>query len=164
MHFREHYGIVEKENRKRRMKRGKMKFRKAKQDDKEEILALYQSLIGTPYCAWGNGYPGEQEFDYDMSRNALFCMENEDGEIIGTITVDEDPQVEALTCWSKTLQPSAELSRLGVRTDMQNQGIARQLLQHGMEELKNREKRVCIFSCVKQIKKHFALMKNCILT
>ena len=27
------------------MKRGKMKFRKAKQDDKEEILALYQSLI-----------------------------------------------------------------------------------------------------------------------
>ena len=28
------------------MKRGKMKFRKAKQDDKEEILALYQSLIG----------------------------------------------------------------------------------------------------------------------
>ena len=98
MHFREHYGIVEKENRKRRMKRGKMKFRKAKQDDKEEILALYQSLIGTPYCAWGNGYPGEQEFDYDMKRNALFCMENEDGEIIGTITVDEDPQVEALTC------------------------------------------------------------------
>lgn len=108
-----------------------MKFRKAKQDDKEEILALYQSLIGTPYCAWGNGYPGEQEFDYDMKRKALFCMENEDGEIIGTITVDEDPQVEALTCWSKTLQPSAELSRLGVRTDMQNQGIARQLLQHG---------------------------------
>ena len=37
------------------MKRGKMKFRKAKQDDKEEILALYQSLIGTPYCAWGTG-------------------------------------------------------------------------------------------------------------
>ena len=53
------------------MKRGKMKFRKAKQDDKEEILALYQSLIGTPYCAWGNGYPGEQEFDYDMKRKAL---------------------------------------------------------------------------------------------
>ena len=24
----------------------------------------------------------EQEFDYDMKRNALFCMENEDGEII----------------------------------------------------------------------------------
>ena len=100
-----------------------------------------------------------------MKRNALFCMENEDGEIIGTITVDEDPQVEALTCWSKTLQPSAELSRLGVRTDMQNQGIARQLLQHGMEELKKQgEKEVYIFSCVRQIKKRSVLMKNCILT
>ena len=74
-----------------------MWFRKAEPEDKEEILALYQSLIGTPYCAWGNGYPGEQEFDYDMSRNALFCMENECGEIIGTITVDEDSQVEDLT-------------------------------------------------------------------
>ena len=63
-----------------------MKFRKAKQDDKEEILALYQSLIGTPYCAWGNGYPGEQEFDYDMKRNALFCMENEDGRSAGGST------------------------------------------------------------------------------
>ena len=120
---------------------------------KEEILALYQSLIGTPYCAWGNGYPGEQEFDYDMKRNALFCMENEDGEIIGTITVDEDPQVEALTCWSKTLQPSAELSRLGVRTDMQNQGIARQLLQHGMEELKKQGKRSVHFLVCKTNKK-----------
>ena len=64
LHFREHYGIVEKENRKRMMKRGKMKFRKAKQDDKEEILALYQSLIGTPYGGWGNRYQGAQEFDY----------------------------------------------------------------------------------------------------
>lgn len=94
----------------------------------------------------------------------LFLYGNEDGEIIGTITVDEDPQVEALTCWSKTLQPSAELSRLGVRTDMQNQGIARQLLQHGMKELKNRGKGVYIFSCVRQIKKRSVLMKNCILT
>ena len=96
---------------------------------------------------------GEQEFDYDMKRNALFCMENEDGEIIGTITVDEDPQVEALTCWSKTLQPSAELSRLGVRTDMQNQGIARQLLQHGMEELKKQGKRSVHFLVCKTNKK-----------
>ena len=88
-----------------------------------------------------------------MSRNALFCIENEDGEIIGTITVDEDPQVEALTCWSKTLQPSAELSRLGVRTDMQNQGIARQLLQHGMEELKKQGKRSVHFLVCKTNKK-----------
>ena len=80
-------------------------------------------------------------------------MENEDGEIIGTITVDEDPQVEALTCWSKTLQPSAELSRLGVRTDMQNQGIARRLLQHGMEELKKQGKKSVHFLVCKTNKK-----------
>ena len=54
---------------------------------------------------------------------------------------------------SKTLQPSAELSRLGVRTDMQNQGIARQLLQHGMEELKKQGKRSVHFLVCKTNKK-----------
>lgn len=130
-----------------------MIFRKATSEDKTEILALYGSLIGTPYCAWGNGYPGEQEFDYDLGRDSLFCMENEKGEIIGTITVDEDAQVEALSCWSKNLQPSAELSRLGVRTDMQNQGIARLLLQHGMEELKKQGKKSVHFLVCKTNRK-----------
>ena len=50
-------------------------------------------------------------------------------------------------------EPSAELSRLGVRTDMQNQGIARQLLQHGMEELKKQGKRSVHFLVCKTNKK-----------
>lgn len=49
--------------------------------------------------------------------------------------------MERLTCWSKELQPSAELSRIGVRVENQNQGIARKLLQHAMEELRRRGKR-----------------------
>lgn len=130
-----------------------MKFRKAVPEDKEEILALYQSLIGTPYCAWNNGYPGEQEFVYDLGRDSLFCMENEAGEIIGTITIDEDAKVEALSCWSNQLQPSAELSRLGVRTDMQNQGIARLLLQYGMKELKKQGKKSVHFLVCKTNRK-----------
>ena len=29
-----------------------MEFRKAKREEAEEILQLYQSLIGTEYCVW----------------------------------------------------------------------------------------------------------------
>lgn len=43
--------------------------------------------------------------------------------------------MEKLPCWSSKRQPSAELSRLGVKPEYQNQGIARLLLQYGMEEL-----------------------------
>ena len=57
-------------------------FMHAKDSDKEEILALYHSLVGTEYCAWTQEYPGEKEFAYDMGRDALFCLKNDKGEIV----------------------------------------------------------------------------------
>lgn len=115
-----------------------MKFTMATQVDKAEILALYRSLVGTEYCAWTDEYPNETEIESDLSRNALFCMKDESGKIVGTISIDDDEEVEKLSCWRDTLKPAGELSRLGVRREYQNQGLARQLLQHGMEELKRR--------------------------
>ena len=117
---------------------GMMYFRKAVKEEKAEILALYRSLIGTECCAWSEEYPGDREIEGDFSRDALFCLRNEDGELLGVISIDDDPAVEALTCWSQKLQPGAELARLGVSPGWQNRGIARELLQQGMEELRRR--------------------------
>ena len=103
-----------------------MEFRKAKREEAEEILQLYQSLIGTEYCVWTESYPTEREVEFDLSRNALFCLyekmpepdEREQrarlsegqtvgplpvtrGRLIGTISIDDDPEVEALSCWSQ---------------------------------------------------------------
>lgn len=137
-------------------------FMHAKDSDKEEILALYHSLVGTEYCAWTQEYPGEKEFAYDMGRDALFCLKNDKGEIVGTITIDQDPEVEALSCWSKDRQPSAELSRLGVRVDYQNQGIARILLSHGMQELKRQQKKsVHFLVCKTNQKLAFRVVGEC---
>ena len=38
-----------------------MEFRKTKREEAEEILQLYQSLIGTEYCVWTENYPTERE-------------------------------------------------------------------------------------------------------
>ena len=51
-----------------------MEFRKAKREEAEEILQLYQSLIGTEYCVWTENYPTEREVEFDLSRDALFCL------------------------------------------------------------------------------------------
>lgn len=118
-----------------------MNFTQASKKDKSEILALYRSLAGTEFCAWTEEYPGEIDIEGDLSRDGLFCLKDEKGEIAGVISIDQDENVERLTCWSKELQPSAELSRIGVRVENQNQGIARKLLQHAMEELRRRGKR-----------------------
>lgn len=138
-----------------------MEFRRATWEDAEEILQLYRSLIGTEYCVWTENYPTEREVEFDLSRNALFCLreitlesdrrEQEwqrpgetteprpetRGRLMGVISIDDDPEVKALSCWSPELKPVAELSRLGVAPEYQNRGIARILLQEAMEELKS---------------------------
>ena len=63
---------------------------------------------------------------------------SKEGRIIAAISIDDDPQVERLDCWSHKLAPGAELSRLAVHPDFQNQKIARQMLVFGMEELARR--------------------------
>ena len=118
-----------------------MEFRKAKREEAEEILQLYQSLIGTEYCVWTENYPTEREVEFDLSRNALGQtvgpLPVTRGRLIGTISIDDDPEVEALSCWSEDLTPVAELSRLGVAAEYQNHGIARILLREAMAELKS---------------------------
>ena len=74
-----------------------------------------------------------------VSRNSLFCIRDDaSGEIAGVVSIDDDPEVESIPCWSKELQPSAEISRLGVAEKYQNRGIARELLAGAMEELRIR--------------------------
>ena len=97
--------------------------------DKEEILALYRSMIGGK-ADWSEDYPCMDTIEFDLSRDALFVMKNDRNEIIAAISIDEDEEVAALPCWSPELQPSGELARVCVRKDMQNCGIARKMMQH----------------------------------
>ena len=135
-------------------------FEHAKESEAEEVLALYRSLVGTPFCAWTADYPARSDVDFDLSRNALFCLRNEEtGEIAGVISIDEAPKVENLTCWTPELQPGRELSRLGVREKYQNQGIARKLMAGAIEELRRQEYKSVHILVAKENKKALASYK-----
>lgn len=112
----------------------------AKREDKDEILALYKTFL---YGAadWNEYYPNEDTIEFDLSRNALFVMKNDDGEIIAAISIDEDEDIDNLPCWDKELIPSAELSRLCVRKDMQNQGIAKDMMRFVFKILRKEGKK-----------------------
>ena len=128
------------------------RIKRAVEADKEEILALYRTRLYGP-ADWNEYYPNEETIEFDLSRDALFVMKNDAGELIATISIDEDEEVDSLTVWDENIAPAGELARLCVREDMQNQGIARQLLQHGMEELKKQGKRSVHFLVCKTNKK-----------
>lgn len=110
----------------------------ATKDDTQEILNLYKAQIGQPFCAWNEHYPTEEEIKYDLSRDALFVMKNDENRIIAAISLDKDEAVEKLECWNSDLYPGGELSRLAVLKEYQNRGLARRMLAFGMQELKRR--------------------------
>ncbi|MBP5197667.1 MAG: GNAT family N-acetyltransferase [Lachnospiraceae bacterium] len=110
----------------------------ASEKDRNEIMALYKAQIGREFCPWTDHYPSNETIDYDFSRDALFVMK-EDGRIIAAISLEEDEEVDVLECWDRNLTPSGELARLAVLPTEQNKGIARKMLNFGMEELKRRE-------------------------
>ena len=107
----------------------------ATKNDKTEILALYRSMIGGK-ADWDENYPSMETIEFDLSRDALYVMKNNAGEIIACISIDENEEVSELECWSAGLQPSGELSRICVRKDMQNRGIARIMMKHTFEILR----------------------------
>ena len=109
----------------------------AAREDKEEILALYKTMLYGP-ADWNEHYPNEDTIDFDMSRNALYVMKNELDEIIAAISIDEYEEVDKLPCWS--IMPGGELSRLCVRKDMQNHGIAKEMMRYAFDVLKNEGK------------------------
>ena len=110
---------------------------KATESDRNEILSLYKMQLGREYCPWDEGYPSNETIDFDLSRDALFVMKSE-GKIKAAISIEKDEDVEILDCWDKKLIPSGELARLAVHPDEQNKGLARIMLNFGMEELKRR--------------------------
>lgn len=105
-------------------------------DDKEEIYALYQTMLNGP-ADWNEHYPGYDTIDFDLSRDALFVMRNEK-EIIAAISIDQDEEVERLDCWSRTLVPSAEFSRLVIREDVQGQGLSKLMVKFVLDNLRNK--------------------------
>ena len=113
----------------------------ATEADTEEILRLYKAQLGQEFCPWDEHYPERENIAFDLERDALFVMKNEKDEIIAAISLDEDPDVEALTCWSRRLQPGGELSRLAVRRDYQNRGIARTMIEYAMDVLRRQGKK-----------------------
>ena len=111
----------------------------ATEADKDEILALYKSVVGSDHCVWTDDYPSRETIEFDLSRDALFVMKNpDDNSIIAAISIDLDEEVEELEVWDKSLTPVAELSRLAVKEEYQGKKIAATMMERAIEILKER--------------------------
>lgn len=113
-------------------------IREAIAQDEKIIIALYRSAIGTEFCTWSLDYPNIDTFYMDVKDNNLFCICNDEGEIIGAVSIDKDDNTDGLDCWNKSLGKMGELSRMVIREDYQNKGIAPEFIKFVMEIMKSR--------------------------
>ncbi len=108
----------------------------AQEHQKNAILALYKTMLGGA-ADWDEHYPTMEHINDDMARGNLFVMTAGD-DILAVISIDEDEEAARLPNWSPELEPAGELSRLCVRKDCQNRGIARMMMEYTFTELRSR--------------------------
>ena len=58
----------------------------AKEEDRENILDLYQAQKGREFCPWDEDYPSDETVSFDLSRDALYILK-EDGVIKAAISL-----------------------------------------------------------------------------
>ncbi|MBR6147496.1 MAG: GNAT family N-acetyltransferase [Lachnospiraceae bacterium] len=110
----------------------------ATENDRGQILELYKAQKGREFCAWDEDYPSDETISFDLSRDSLFVMKEND-KVIAAISIEEDMDVDNLDCWNKDLFPGGELARVAVEPALQSRGIGRKMMEHGMKILKERE-------------------------
>lgn len=109
-------------------------IRLATEHDKEEIFQLYRSLVGTPGCSWDEDYPALEDIESDLAQHALYVLcsteeKTDSPKILAAVAAGREADLETVTCWSKDIQHPCGLSRLGVRREFQNQGLATELVR-----------------------------------
>ena len=94
---------------------GNMLFRKAETREAEAIRALYQAVIGTPFCTWDESYPGETEIAGDLSAGTLYVLE-EDHQVIGAISIVPENELDHFNCWALK-ENAREFARVVIKSD-----------------------------------------------
>ena len=105
----------------------KMLFRKAEKSEADEIRALYQAVIGTPFCTWDESYPGETEIAGDLSAGTLYVLE-EDHKMIGAISIVPENEMDHFRCWS-VKENAREFARVVINPDHQHKGLSVYLVE-----------------------------------
>ncbi len=50
----------------------------ATDSDREQLMKIYKEQLGREFCAWDEDYSSLETIDFDLSRDALFVMKEND--------------------------------------------------------------------------------------
>lgn len=104
-----------------------MIFRLAEKEERTLVHKLYKSVLGCEFCAWDDEYPSMEFIDEDILNGNLYVLE-EEGELIGAVSIATEPEFQNLNCW-KHYDNVAELARLVIKPEFQGNKYAKFILE-----------------------------------
>ena len=102
-------------------------LRPARADELERVLALYKSVLGTPFCVWSDQYPTRLELDHDFETDNLYVLVENDT-VIGAVSVVPENELDHLSCWRVRDGSQVELARIVISLDCRGRGLAALML------------------------------------
>lgn len=110
-------------------------IRKATQKDRDEVYALYHSLVGIDGCVWDEGYPSLDNVKTDIDNGSLYVIYNDNDKIIGAAAIACDDEQESLGCWNRQIHNPCEIARVGIKKEWQHKGLAKTLVSYLEKEI-----------------------------
>lgn len=101
----------------------------ATENNIEEILDIYHSLIGKDGCTWDFDYPNTNDVKNDINKNSLYIVLHNQ-EIVAVAAAGEDDELNELDCYNKDIKMPCDLARITVKSVYQNKGIAKYLVKY----------------------------------
>ncbi len=108
-------------------------LRLARADELETVLALYKSVLGTPFCVWNENYPDRLELNHDFETENLYVF-TENDTIIGAVSVVPENELDELDCW-RVRDGALELARIVISLDRRGKGLAVTMLSELISRL-----------------------------
>ena len=113
-----------------------LKVEYARDQDIDEIYALYHTLTQAPYSTWSDDYPSLRHVQEDVRTGWSIVMRNQESRIVAAITLLPDgyePDYDDAAAWYPDVRRWACPARLGVALDQQGKGLARRMLSAAMD-------------------------------
>ena len=110
-----------------------MRFEKATQADRAEVLSLYARCRRCPGCTWTEDYPNEATVDSDVAQGALYVL-REGGRICAAMSAGYENEHEHFPVWSECHRPG-EISRVAVHSDYQGRRLGSRLMKMTLASL-----------------------------
>ncbi len=110
-----------------------MDFRKAKEEEKNIIVSMYDLVKGRDYCTWNEFYPTIDDAEHDISLGNLYCLVD-GGELLGAVSVVSPNEMDGMECFKARNGLIKEIARVVVAPVHQGKGLAKFMVQKLLDE------------------------------